>query len=732
MRRLSSFLRRFHSDERGAFLAMFGLLAIVLIATAGAVVDYTSVQQARTRAQVALDAAALALQPMIDDDEWTTQMIEDAAEALMIERIGDSSIVASITSTVPDPANGTLTLTATLNVPMNFVSLVGVDDMDVGIRAAAARGSNDIEVAIALDITQSMSGSKITALRAATSELIDLVVKDTQTPTYSKMALVPYSNAVNLGSTMAPLARGPYTDYTAITGASWLAGGFSQLTISAITKANPARITTSTNHGLANGATISISNVAGGSGTTTFTWLNGKAFTITVVNATQFTIAYNGTNVNSSSWGGSYTANSGRVNITTGSGRMISTISKQNPARLVTTVPHGLATNDYIYVTNVACTSCSSGTSFTYLNSKVLRVNVISTTEFSITYNGSNVNSTSWSGTYTLGTGRMQKCITGECEIVITSANHGLNNGDVAYITNVGGMTQINQIPFEVSERTADTYVLENSNGAAASPYTSGGRSYCTRHGCYYHYFTRANGGGATNPPWAISTCVTERVTAFQYTNEAPGDGQWVGRHYPPPNGGLGACPGTQIVPLTSDKDILHGVASTLTVAGSTAGQIGLAWAWYALSTTFNSVWADDREPGDPEDNADLVKVLILMTDGAFNTAYCNGVTSRDYNYSTWGNTDAINCDATNGDPFDQAEELCTSIKNGPDGEEGGGDDIILYTVAFDLGNDDDAIELMSECASDPDKAYTPEDGGDLSADFAEIGQNISALRLIN
>ena len=62
MRRFTDLLKRFRRDERGAFLVLFAVLAIVLIATSGAVVDFTYMQTARTRAQTALDAAALALQ----------------------------------------------------------------------------------------------------------------------------------------------------------------------------------------------------------------------------------------------------------------------------------------------------------------------------------------------------------------------------------------------------------------------------------------------------------------------------------------------------------------------------------------------------------------------------------------------------------------------------------------------------------------------------------------------
>ena len=66
MRRLQDLLKRFRRDESGSFLVIFALLAIVLIATSGAVVDFTYTQTARSRAQTAIDAAALALQPKVN------------------------------------------------------------------------------------------------------------------------------------------------------------------------------------------------------------------------------------------------------------------------------------------------------------------------------------------------------------------------------------------------------------------------------------------------------------------------------------------------------------------------------------------------------------------------------------------------------------------------------------------------------------------------------------------
>ena len=72
MRRFTDLLKRFRRDESGAVLVLFAVLALVLIATSGAVVDFTYMQTARSRAQNALDAAALALQSRISTDNNAT------------------------------------------------------------------------------------------------------------------------------------------------------------------------------------------------------------------------------------------------------------------------------------------------------------------------------------------------------------------------------------------------------------------------------------------------------------------------------------------------------------------------------------------------------------------------------------------------------------------------------------------------------------------------------------
>src|SRR3546814_5547134 len=92
--------------------------------------------------------------------------------------------------------------------------VLGTDSTDVAATAEATLSSRDVEVSLVLDVTGSMLiDDRIVDLRAAANELVDIVVQDFQVPFYSKIALVPYSAAVNVGD-YAEDVRGSYTNNT--------------------------------------------------------------------------------------------------------------------------------------------------------------------------------------------------------------------------------------------------------------------------------------------------------------------------------------------------------------------------------------------------------------------------------------------------------------------------------------------------------------------------------------
>ena len=81
-----------------------------------------------------------------------------------------------------------------------------------------------------------------------------------------------------------------------------------------------------------------------------------------------------------------------------------------------------------------------------------------------------------------------------------------------------------------------------------------------------------------------------------------------------------------ELLPLTSDKTSLLAKISGLATAGSTAGHIGTAWAWYMLAPNWSSLWASSSTPA-AYGTDKLKKIAVLMTDGEYNTQYTtNGV----------------------------------------------------------------------------------------------------------
>jgi Flp pilus assembly protein TadG len=166
VRRLSFLISRFARDESGAFAMLFGLMAIFLVALTGAVVDYTSMEEKRNRAQIALDAAALALQPRIYTD--TPDQIRAAAAALVAERLNNGEVASWVTGIVIDPDEGTLELTGGIRVPMNFVRLVGVDNLEARLVAEVTRKKLALEVVMVLDNSGSMlDQNRMTYLKQA-------------------------------------------------------------------------------------------------------------------------------------------------------------------------------------------------------------------------------------------------------------------------------------------------------------------------------------------------------------------------------------------------------------------------------------------------------------------------------------------------------------------------------------------------------------------------------------
>ncbi|HJV43311.1 ubiquitin-activating E1 FCCH domain-containing protein [Caulobacter sp.] len=519
---------RLKGDQRGAIAVQFALLAIPLSILVFALVDLGRVSLQRRQMQDALDAATLFAARSTAVTDAGLEAVGDPA--FMAEIAGMNLGLTASNATFKAGVDNHIIGTATATLKPIIANLWTKSDFTVTATSDVVRSSVDLEVAVVLDITGSMSGSRITDLKTGASDLVDIVVKDVQEPFYSKVAIVPYSVGVNVGSAYADAIRGPVT------------------------------------------------------------------------------------------------------------ARTITNISKANPA-------------------------------------------------------------------------------------VVTSAAHGFIVGDKVTISGVSGPTALNGNTYNVTAVSTNSFTI-NASTSSAPNYVSGGIATCntsTNPGCENIAYTSAN---YTNETRAISTCVTERTGTEAYTDVAPSVAS-VGRNYPTTaSNGTQAnpCPTASITPLSSDRAALKAQINALGIGGSTAGQVGFAWGWYMISPNFGYLWPYASQRPAAYGGRDLMKVVVLMTDGAFNTPYCKGVIAKDAGSGSGATDDHINCNATNGDPFTQTRKLCDAMKN-PAYR------LTIFTVGFDV-NDASAVSMLRYCATDADHVYFPATGSELKTVFKSIAQEISSLRI--
>jgi hypothetical protein len=344
--------------------------------------------------------------------------------------------------------------------------------------------------------------------------------------------------------------------------------------------------------------------------------------------------------------------------------------------------------------------------------------------------------------------------------VVVTAPNHGFQDGDKVFIADVQGMRKVNNnFPenqweedgsyyapprYTVKNKTTNTFELWSSGGGSPidgtgfSNYTSGGTvgKVCTSPGCEYIYFESAAGTWRTQ---RTTTCVSERTGVEAYTEAAPNLAPVAPNYtnfpyssampfWPTYTGGNNhsgynhPCPTSEIVPLTIDKTLLSDKVDAMSAGGSTAGHIGVAWGWYMLSPEFGYLWPDtENVPGD-YDPAKLQKVVVMMTDGEFNTIYSDGVIAKNSGSGSGGSRYKIDQNGDNGqDSFQQALALCTNMK---------GAGVQIYTIGFDIGGSSTIQNFLDNCATDATHAFVANSGTDLENVFHQIAVQISQLRL--
>lgn len=225
---------RLGRETSGNVAMIFALVAIPLIGAIGLAIDMGRVYHVAMQTQGALDSAALAAGRVAQVEK--TDMLSKASNAASayFDQTKPADVIESKIAFAPNSLNTEFTVTATSWVKTPFLSVLDL----FGHRAAQSdappscassfactkvvstataqiclncNGTDPIpvEIALMLDVTGSMAGSRIDDLKLASKDMIDIVYQDPRAKDFIRTALVPFAPAINVG---------PY--FTQITGKS--------------------------------------------------------------------------------------------------------------------------------------------------------------------------------------------------------------------------------------------------------------------------------------------------------------------------------------------------------------------------------------------------------------------------------------------------------------------------------------------------------------------------------
>ena len=193
---LSAGGRRFARDVRGNVAILFGLAIIPIILAVGVAVDYGRALIVRERMVSAADAAALAIGSWAD----LSQAELKTKAQQFFDANYPSSTLGAVGKLSVSFSGDDIDVSVSGSVPTTFMKLANINSVDVGAATKVTKRQRNIELALVLDTTGSMgSGGKMSAMQNAAKKMVQDLFGGKSTSDTLRIAVVPFSGAVNVG-----------------------------------------------------------------------------------------------------------------------------------------------------------------------------------------------------------------------------------------------------------------------------------------------------------------------------------------------------------------------------------------------------------------------------------------------------------------------------------------------------------------------------------------------------
>jgi hypothetical protein len=563
------------------------------------------------------------------------------------------------------------------SVPTTFMKLANFDSVAVSASTTITVGMGTVEVALALDNSGSMLGTKISTLKTAALNLVDTLFTSAQNSKEVdpiKIAVVPFAAGINVG---------PQYD-----NASWM-------DTTGVGEYNAYEIKCYANGGTLNSSGVCSVNV-------------GTA----IDNFTRFKSLETSSGA-AVTWGGCVEARPMPYDVTDDSP------SVGNP--LTVFVPMFAPDEPDNWTCSTSGTSgCPYG----------------GTSNSNRVYNGAPAGPYSYNN-YLPDAGNPKVCasefpavssVDASTDFLTTSASAAPVSGTPLVFQSTGsipGGLNANTVYYPISQSGNTFKVSGSSNGSAVNITNSG--SGTIRYGFAANWTCQsgnANCGGTNFGKSEQSGFAGTNVSGESQCKYGTADNKatvasvTVGNIPAGPNF---MCTSAPLQPLTTDKATVKNAITAMTALGATGVMEGAMWGWRTLSP------GEPFSQGRPYTTEENQKVLVLMTDGQ-NTYYPNSKFIKSwydiYGYVARGQLGTTSTTSSTWTTAmdDRTRLACANIKAAK---------VIVYTVAFQIpGDQAGALTLLKDCASDEDKYFAPDTESELLSAFNAIGQDISELRV--
>lgn len=194
---LSRFVRNagqsFRNNDRGNVATLTAVALLVVVGAAALSIDISKGVNTKSRLADATDALSIVLaKSRVQDQAEMRQIAQDFIDDNYPATSGEQIEILSLTW------DGDAITVKLSDVSENsFGSFLGGDKTDVSVASTAVFSRKLMDIALVLDSTGSMGGSKMSTLKTAATDMVDII--DEYSETNVRMSVVPFSDYVNVG-----------------------------------------------------------------------------------------------------------------------------------------------------------------------------------------------------------------------------------------------------------------------------------------------------------------------------------------------------------------------------------------------------------------------------------------------------------------------------------------------------------------------------------------------------